>query len=271
MYNYNYALYPYDVPYFTEVERIPYQFDHPYNIMPTYYQDRGYYNIMPTYYQDRGYWDGHSGYPIYQQITQDYESNYHNYLKDVQGGTLDQRPIIIPDSSSGNLRNAPVKLAEYWATKNPNFRKRCGCDDIGSCSSLNHGESYATVGYRGVGRGKYRIQVQINHNGKEYYGAESNFEKQWYLFKNSPHPTHLFKTNILFAGADAPGREGYFRTGDNNTSGRHTGTLGLEVFDKHTNKSIFRALYFFENGFGNNWGDQWLRCGHDFYFIFEDS
>ncbi|EPY6430556.1 hypothetical protein [Clostridium sporogenes] len=180
----------------------------------------------------------------------------------------------MPDdvSSVEYRQDAPVILVNSWANKNPNFRKRCGCDDVSSCPSTNFGTSYVAVDYNhGVGPGKYKIKVWIKHYGKEYYGKPGTFEERWRKFQNAPRAYNHFSTDIL-PGPGAPGRQGYFRNGNNDTPAspyRNTGTLGLEVYDKRTNKSIWRALYYFDQGFGN-WGREWLRCGHDYGFQFRD-
>lgn len=212
--------------------------------------------------------------PIYQQIVQNYERNYDSYLRYVQESPLVQGPIITPDDASSDeyRQEAPVILANFWANKNSNFRRRCGCDAFGSCPSTNFGTSYAAVDYNfGVGPGKYKIKVWIKHYGKEYYGSRPTFEERWRLFQRAPKSYNHFSTAIL-PGPGAPGRAGYFQNGNNNTPHspyRNTGTLGLEVYDKVTNKSIWRALYYFEEGFGD-WGREWLRCGHDYGFQFRD-
>ncbi|MED0945965.1 hypothetical protein [Bacillus mycoides] len=168
------------------------------------------------------------------------------------------------------MRAAPVELVNHWVSKNRNFRGRCGCSQHGPCSSLNRGNSYVAVDYNhGVGPGKYNIQVCIKHYGKEYYGKENTFEKRWNKFKRAPSSYVHFCTNKL-SGPNAPGRQGYFQNDNNDTPGRQTGTLGLEVFDKRTGASVYRALYYFVNVFPNL-GDEWLRCGHDFGFQFKDK
>ncbi|MED3977161.1 hypothetical protein P4639_27805 [Priestia megaterium] len=166
------------------------------------------------------------------------------------------------------MRKDPVILQNSRATKNGNFRSRCGCGSIESCSSENHGKSYVNIDYNyGVGKGKYKIRVSINHYGADYYG--NNHEIAWNKFINAPNAYHLFTTHKL-DGPGAPGRGGYFQSGNNDTPGRHTGALGLEVFDRNTDKTVWTALWYFKNGFGN-WGDQWLRCGHDYAFWFKDN
>lgn len=210
-------------------------------------------------------------YPSCQQIPRNYEGNYYNYPRYIEESALVQRPIISPDdvSSVEYRQNAPVILVNSWAERNPNFRKRCGCDDFGSCPSTNHGTSYAAVDYNhGVGPGKYNIKVWIKHYGKEYYGTPNTFEERWRKFQNAPRAYNHFKTEIL-SGPGAPGRQGYFENGNNQTRGLRTGTLGLEVYDKTTGKSVWRSLYYFDQGFGD-WGREWLRCGHDYGFQFKD-
>lgn len=257
MYNYNFANYPNNVPYYTDGERIPYQFDNS-------------YNFMPYYYPGGGHWNGHGGYPIYQQIPQNYERNYNNYGRDIQESTTVQRPIIIPDEVSSEFReDAPVVLVNSWAEKNPNFRGRCGCNPVGTCSSLNRGTSYVAVDYNhGVGPGKYNIKVWIKHYGKEYYGRHSTHAERWRSFIRAPASYNHFQTSIL-TGPNSPGRQGYMQNDNNDTPGLQTGTLGLEVYDKKTGKSVWRSLYYFDSGFGS-WGREWLRCGHDYGFQFKD-
>jgi len=206
-------------------------------------------------------------YPIYQQIPQ----NYDNYRRSIEGSPFVQRPIIIPDevSSVEYRQSAPVILVNSWANKNPNFRGRCGCDSIGTCSSLNRGQSYAAVDYNyGVGPGKYNIKVWIKHYGKDYYGKPNTFEERWRLFQHAPLSYNHFQTKII-TGPGSPGREGYFQNDNNDTPGLQTGTLGLEVYDKKTGNSVWRSLYYFDEGFGQ-WGKEWLRCGHDYGFEFKD-
>ncbi|WP_394548830.1 hypothetical protein [Priestia aryabhattai] len=226
------------------------------------FDSRGYYRPQYVY----------PCYPIYQPIPQDYETYYTNNYRSIEENLLVQRPIIIPDdvSSAEERETAPVILTQSWATRNANFRSRCGCDSIGSCPSTNHGQSYAAVDYNyGVGPGKYNIRVWIKHYGKENYGQGDTFEKRWNSFQRAPNSYNHFTTSIL-SGPGAPGRAGYFKNGNNDTPGLRTGTLGLEVYDKRTGNSVWRALYYFDGGFGN-WGREWLRCGHDYGFEFKDA
>ncbi|OLS35448.1 hypothetical protein [Bacillus sp. MRMR6] len=209
-------------------------------------------------------------YPV-QEIFPGNERYSENYINEIKYSTLQQRPIIVPDevSSEEYRQNAPVVLINSWATKNPNFRKRCGCDDVSTCPSTNHGQSYAAVDYNyGKGPGKYNIKVWIKHYGKENYGKWPTFEERWRQFQRAPIAYNHFQTAIL-PGPNAPGRQGYFRNGNNQTPGLRTGTLGLEVYDKRTGSSVWRSLYYFDQGFGS-FGREWLRCGHDYGFQFED-
>lgn len=224
-----------------------------------------YYHNYPAIH----YW--YPYYPIYQQIPQNYERNYNNEWRSIQETQDVQRPIIIPeDTTSENRQNAPVILVNSWAEKNPNWRARCGCSQHGTCSTLNRGKSYAAVDYNhGVGPGKYKIKVWIKHFGKEYYGKPSTFAERWRKFKNAPASYTHFQTDIL-SGPNAPGRQGYFMNDNNDTVGPQTGTLGLEVYDKNTGEHVWGSLYYFDEGFGN-WGNEWLRCGHDYGFQFKDA
>ncbi|WP_155894683.1 hypothetical protein [Bacillus sp. 37MA] len=118
-----------------------------------------------------------------------------------------------------NLQLVQLVLVNAWATRNPNFRGRCGCSSIGACSDLNRGKSYAAVDYNhGVGPGKYNIKVWIKHHGKEYYGKHATHEQRWSSFINAPRSHNLFSTSIL-TGPSSPGREDYFDNDNNDTHG----------------------------------------------------
>lgn len=216
---------------------------------PTQYMISG--NFINSYFLDAGY----------------YYNLYDNYFRNNDLGVL--TPPILDDDLNG-VRAAPVILADFWANKNhKKFREQCGCTPGGSCSSKNRGVSFVAVDYNfGVGPGKYDIQVCINHYGKEYYGTENTFEKRWYKFKHAPLAYIHFCTQKL-SGPNAPGRQGLFQNDNNETYGKQTGTLGLEVFDKRTGESVYRSLYYFETGFP--WGEEWLRCGHNYGFQFKDN
>lgn len=203
-------------------------------------------------------------YSTYEQIPQKYQNSHFGR------GPVENPSVLVPDDKSEGLRADPVVLINYWAEKNPNFRRRCGCDSFGSCPSTNHGTSYVAVDYNHrKGPGKYNIRVWIKHYGKEYYGRWNTFEERWRKFQNAPRSyTHF--TSAILSGPNASGRQNYFRNGHNDTPGLRTGTLGLEVYDKRTGRSVWRALYYFDSGFGS-FGREWLRCGHDYGFQFEDS
>ncbi|MDQ0902039.1 hypothetical protein QFZ80_005867 [Paenibacillus sp. V4I7] len=55
--------------------------------------------------------------------------------------------------------------------------------------------------------------------------------------------------------------------------GKHTGTLGVEVLEKNTTNTIWWGLWYFNLGFKDHrdWGDQWLRCGHNYGFWLQDT
>lgn len=168
-----------------------------------------------------------------------------------------------PTRTSSN--NHLVKLDQAGASKNGNWRSRCGCDRTGICTTSQHGTSYVAVDYNlGRGRGKYDIRAVINHYGRDYY---ENWEDFQFAFENSTYG--LVRTGRLY-GQGSPGREGYFSTGGNQTPGDHDGTLGVEVFDPGTNNRLYWALWDFNSGW-QNWGDQWLHCGHDYGFWFSDN
>ncbi|WP_413324821.1 hypothetical protein ACL6ER_12510 [Bacillus inaquosorum] len=195
-------------------------------------------------------------YPAYQKMFGNF-NKYNTYRYQ----SFDVRAVYIPNASSLRYQDAPVHLEVVKAERSPNFRKRCGCEVIGPCSSESHGQSYANIYYEGS---KYLYQVRINHYGIEYYGAPDTFEEMWDIFNRAPLSYNLLTTPLLSGNGG-----GYFQSGNNNTPGRHTGALGLEVFDKSTRESIYKALWFFDQGWGD-WGDQWLRCGQSYTFVFKE-
>ncbi|AOZ94069.1 hypothetical protein [Paenibacillus crassostreae] len=180
----------------------------------------------------------------------------------------------IKPSAASITQTRPVFLYAYNVQRNANFRARCGCSPIGTCNSLNRGTSFCTVDYNaGVpAAAKYRIKVYIKHYGREYYNrGDTNFETIWRRFINAPSSYNHFTTAIL-DGPGSPGRAGYFQNDNNDTPGPNTGTLGLQVFDRTTNPpvTVYRALWYFDQGFAN-FGREWLRCGHDYAFLFRDT
>ncbi|MDM8151634.1 hypothetical protein [Priestia megaterium] len=218
---------------------------------------------MYNNFDPRGYYI-YPCYPVYQSIPHEYKGYYPNTYRDTEENLLIQRPIIPPDDAlSEEYRpNDVIKLVEASAEKNGNFRRRCGCDSFGSCPSSNHGESFVTIDYKG----KYNVRVWIKHYGKENYGKGDTFEKRWDSFQRAPASYNHFTSPII----SGPGKSGgYFQNGNNNTPGLRTGTLGLEAYDKGTGNWVWRVLYHFDGGFGS-WGNQWLRCGHDYLFRFQD-
>ncbi|MFC5649026.1 hypothetical protein ACFPYJ_07760 [Paenibacillus solisilvae] len=161
------------------------------------------------------------------------------------------------DVQSASFVDSPVEF-EYKATKNPKFRDRCGCDDFGTCNSEWHGKSYISIAYGG----KYDMVIHLNHYGLEYYGTESD---AWEKFIHAPNTYHLWTSPKGNGGA------GFFYSGNNDTPGEHTGALGVEIFEKESDQQLWWGLWYFSEGFGNDWGQEWLRCGHDYDFWFKDK
>jgi hypothetical protein len=177
----------------------------------------------------------------------------------------DEAELAIAMTASSDT-SAPVKLTKALAFKK-NFRARCGCDQVGTCNSESHGTSYVDMDYNhGVGRGKHDVVCYIRHYGVDVYGTGPNM---WAKFMNASKSARLFQSARLF-GPGSPGRGGYFGSGNNQTAGRHTGTLGLAVYKPGTNDLEYWACYCFTAGWGD-WGDQWLRCGHTYNFWFADA
>lgn len=171
-----------------------------------------------------------------------------------------------PEFQIASSNAAPIRMTGAQAFKE-NFRARCGCDQVSDCSSESHGTAYVDVDYNyGVGRGRYDIVVRIRHYGRDMYGVGPD---AWDNFVNAALANRLWKSDRLF-GPGSPGRGGYFDSGNNQTPGRHTGALGVEVFEPGTDNQIWWGIWYFEDGWGD-WGDQWLRCGHTYNFWFADN
>ncbi|MFK9120871.1 hypothetical protein ACJEBK_29205 [Peribacillus frigoritolerans] len=179
--------------------------------------------------------------------------------------TVYQHPTVAPDFPG------PIRLKSYSANKNKGkHRKWCFCDSFGACNSDNHGVSHVAIDYNyGIGDGRYDIVVAIKHYGFEQYGIGAS---AWEKFKKAPNAYGHFVSARL-SGPNSAGRQNYFQNGNNQTGKSLRGTLGVEVFEKGTSNQIWWGLWYFNYGnlgFGNSWGDQWLRCGHDYNFWFED-
>ncbi|QUW20906.1 hypothetical protein JSQ81_13905 [Sporosarcina sp. Marseille-Q4063] len=174
--------------------------------------------------------------------------------------------------SSDSCQNPPIRLKYYEATKNGNFRARCFCDAVSTCPSDYNGISWVSTYYNyGKGDGRYDIEVSINHFGLEYYGIG---DSAWDKFIRAPIAYQHFTSARLSGGEGGRGDYGdYFQNGNNQTKGPNTGTLGVKVFEKGTMNQIWWGLWYFNYGnlgFGNSWGDAWMRCGHDYEFRFDD-
>ncbi|WHZ05853.1 hypothetical protein QNH48_15030 [Neobacillus sp. YX16] len=165
-----------------------------------------------------------------------------------------------PDVSAPG--NPKIVLYGCGATKNPRCASRCGAS---YCRSIEHGESFCTTDYNAdIGRrGNYDIIVYIRHG---QFGTDSD---TWRKFTNCASARKLFRTDTL-TGPQSPGRGKPFLSGNNNTSGRHTGSLAIEAFEPGTSNSVWWGIWYFNSGFGE-WGDEWLRCGHDYWFLFRDA
>nr|WP_088325874.1 hypothetical protein [Bacillus cereus] len=173
--------------------------------------------------------------------------------------------MIYPNVTSSNF---PIKMVNGRVEQNPNMRSRCGCDNFGPCSTYNHGQSYLAVDYNhGIGPGKYNILITVQRYGEEYYGTGQD---AWYRFQHAPG-TYTGNRTSKLGGPGAAGREFYFRNGNNQTPGLRTGALGVEVFDKRTDRSLGWGLWYFTAGWSNDWGREWYRCGQDYGFWFEDK
>ncbi|QTH45343.1 hypothetical protein J4772_13580 [Cohnella sp. LGH] len=176
----------------------------------------------------------------------------------------------------------PIILTHCSAHKiKKKFRKWCGCGDLGTCDSTDHGTAYIATDYNtGMGKGFYDIIVYLRHYPISQFEVPNNNSKTWDNFKNGSNNYMLWKSAILY-GPNVPGRDGNFQTGHNDTPGHlHIGTIGVEVIRTEWNcddnvmerKTIWWALWDFHKGWRgpNNWGNEWLRCGHELDFWFRD-
>ena len=161
-----------------------------------------------------------------------------------------------------------MKLSGTLAKKNPNFRSRCRCDQTGPCNSAGWGSSYVTIDYNYKHLvSNYRIVVRLRHYGIDYYKRNNDV---WTGFVKAPAAYCLWTSSIL-SGPAAPGRDGYFMTGNNQTPPPPTGTVGVEaVVPDGSNRLVWWGLWDFNAGW-DDWGKEWLRCGHDYWFWFEDQ
>ena len=173
-----------------------------------------------------------------------------------------------PDEQSGVINNRPcVVQAAIW--QNGNWRARCGCDQVGNCSTLNHGRSYMAVNYnRGRGRGMFDIRVYLRRYGREHFHGRG-----WDYFENCHAAYKLWRSGLL-TGPDNPGRQGHFFNGNNQTPGLRTGTLGIAAYTPGTTTRVWWGLWYFDSQsfvWWENLGDEWLRCGKDYGIWIEDT
>lgn len=165
---------------------------------------------------------------------------------------------------SAGLLATGIKLAgKRWA-RNARWRTRCGCDQTSPCTTSNHGTSYVAVDYNyGIGRGAFDIVVYIRHYGRDYFEG-----RPWDQFVNCAAAYKLWRSGRLF-GPGAPGRGGYFSSGNNQTGGDHKGTLGVAAYLPGTETLAWTGRWYFDEP-GSEWGTEWLHCGKDYAIWLED-
>lgn len=147
------------------------------------------------------------------------------------------------------------------ATRNPNWRSRCGCDQTSTCNTLQWGQSYIRFNNQS---GRYKIRVYLRSYGKQtWWNPNRTFAQNWDLFVAAPSTYIRFTSGIIEPRASAAG---YFRNGNNDTSGGgQAGTIGIEIFD--TNGVRVNRIFFWPPNW-DPWGMLWMRCGHDYNFNF---
>ena len=176
---------------------------------------------------------------------------------------------VPPDEQSLELKEAAalatsVRFDAGNMRTNGNWRSRCGCDATGTCSTSSHGWSYMTVDYNaGRGRGAFDIVVYVRHYGREYFGGKS-----WDFFVNCPAAYRLWNSGRL-TGPGSARRAGSFPSGNNQTPGAHTGTLGVAAYTPGTNTIAWWGRWYFDQA-GSGWGAEWLHCGKDYEIWFGD-
>ncbi len=197
-------------------------------------------------------------------------SDYIDQKQDVESTLIESAPIP-RDPEVQSTREAPPgsRLYIHSATaRKKNLHRRCGCGSLGTCNSETHGTSFVSLVYNSefTPENRYEIVVRINHYGRDYYGTGEN---AWGRFINAPSTYKLFISTRLFGPNNNTGG-GYFQSGNNQTPGDHFGTLGIEVFKPGTDEQVWWGLWYFHDSWPgpNNWGNQWLRCGHDYLFSF---
>ncbi|TYP67384.1 hypothetical protein [Paenibacillus methanolicus] len=161
----------------------------------------------------------------------------------------------------GNSRVFAAQSFSFDATasRNGNWRSRCGCDQFSTCNTLQSGQSYITINNQS---GRYKIKVYINSYGREVWGKLPTFDQRWNAFVNGPSSYIRYRSGIIEPrGAGG----GYFQSGNNDTFNGQAGTLGIEIFDRNNNR-VNRILWYSQTW--GTWGTKWLRCGHDYTFNF---
>jgi len=153
-----------------------------------------------------------------------------------------------------------ISLLQYGVDTNDNWRSRCGCDSSGTCDTNDNGLSYVSMDYGyGQPHANYAIIVRIRryqyHTWDDFIGAHAAY--------------CLFATKKWLTGPGAPGREGYFNTGNNQTPQPNQGTLGVEAWDKAKQHRLWWGLWWLKQF--PRWGENWLHCGMDYCFWFGDA
>lgn len=172
------------------------------------------------------------------------------------------KPTKIPRRSA--FRVAVSFSYDATATRNPNWRSRCGCNQFDSCNSLQWGQSFIRFNNQS---GRYKIRVYLRSYGKQrWWNPQRTFAQNWDAFINAPSAYIRFNSGIIEPRANGAG---YFRNGNNDTSGGgQAGTIGIEIFDRNGVR-VNRILFWPANW--ESWGTLWMRCGHDYNFNFFET
>jgi len=145
--------------------------------------------------------------------------------------------------------NSPQQLDPFvfnWKN-NDNWRARCGCDQVGSCTTKSGGKSYIKFHNR---RSAYDLKIVLVHFIRTTWeGIEARPRKYRFTVKS---------------GKNGGGYISNFYATSTYTL---QGTFGFEFYHKGTDNLAFRYIY---NPEGERSGINWWQCGKDYYMYFND-
>jgi len=191
---------------------------------------------------------------------------YAQYIGKIALSKLDVPilPTWIP-ADSGALNTSVPLTAVGESVRNDNWRSRCYCSPIDSCSTTRAGNGFMHLiyGRTTTGRSKYEVRLGLWDHHASHWGVDGN---AWNRMVNS-HGALKYRT-LYQKDGNHPGEGSYYsNVWDSGGSFARVATISVQVFKRGASQGLGTWLY---NPAFNETGYEWLHCGKDISFYFED-